>query len=160
MESKHINKLQGEIRAARSEISKLHRQMNTISKTVARELASVKQHVVSAVPREEPHPALQMKAIGRIESPFVSKNGTPRQPGLAPSATSRLRVEWGTNPDHSIANIESFSHLWLLWVFDRNGSEVVKAKVKPPRLEGDLTGLFACRTPHRPNPIGEVPPVK
>lgn len=92
--------------------------------------------------------------IGRIESCYTHKNGTPRQPALSPSALSRLRIEWGSNPHHTLEGIHLFSHIWLVWVFDRNGREAVKAKVKPPRLGGTPTGVFACRTPHRPNPIG------
>ena len=94
--------------------------------------------------------------IGCLESCFTHRNGTPRQPGLVPSAAARLRVTWGTCPEHTLAGLEAFSHVWLLFLFDQNrgGLEVVKAKVKPPRLDGAVTGLFACRTPHRPNPIG------
>ena len=94
--------------------------------------------------------------IGRLESCFSHRNGTPRQPGLAPSAVSKLRINWGTCPSHTLDGLSEFSHVWLIFLFDQNrgGLEVVKAKVKPPRLGGAHTGLFACRTPHRPNPIG------
>ena len=163
----HIKKLQGELRAARCEISKLHRQVNTLAKTVQSELLQVKHQALAISGKEEAAQNMNssfpdrcevaMRPIGRIESPFILKNGTPRQPGLAPSAVARLRVQWGTNPSHSLEGIEAFSHVWLLWVFDLNGGESVKAKVKPPRLEGEQTGVFACRTPHRPNPIGTPP---
>ena len=98
--------------------------------------------------------AWPMSPIGWIESCFAEKNGTPRQPSVAPSARARLRLRWGTNPAHAADGLSAFSHVWLLWVFDRNGGAAVKAKVRPPRLGGAPTGVFACRTPHRPNPIG------
>jgi len=95
-----------------------------------------------------------MTPIGFVESAFVLKNGTPRQPGLVSAAPARLQVRWGSSPAHALEGLEAFSHAWLLFVFDRNGGEAVKAKARPPRLGGSRTGVFACRTPHRPNPIG------
>ena len=92
--------------------------------------------------------------LGHIESPYLQKNGTPRQPGIAPAASARLRLTWGTSPQDALADIEHFSHLWLLWIFDKNDNKALKNKAKPPRLGGAATGVFACRTPHRPNPIG------
>ena len=75
-----------------------------------------------------------MRPIGRIESCFTQKNGTPRQASLAPAARARLRLRWGTNPAHALEGLAAFSHVWLLWLFDQNGGEAAKAKVKPPRL--------------------------
>ena len=87
--------------------------------------------------------------------PSSRRNGTPRQPGLARAARSRLQVTWGNHPAHTTAGLEAFSHVWLLFVFHNNrGDEVVKSKAKPPRLGGAPAGIFGCRTPHRPNPIG------
>jgi tRNA-Thr(GGU) m(6)t(6)A37 methyltransferase TsaA len=95
-----------------------------------------------------------MSPIGFVESVFACKNGTPRQPGIVPAAPARLRVRWGTSPAHALEGLGAFSHVWLLWIFDRNGGEAAKAKARPPRMLGGSTGVFACRTPHRPNPIG------
>ena len=171
-------RLRYEVKAARSEITKLHRQMNALQKAVRRELASTRKAALNAPPQQSvaggsdsgggcatagrsmpAAPAsgagLTMVPIGHIESCFVNRNGTPRQPGLAPAARSRLRLRWGTAPAHTLEGLEEFSHVWLLFVFHRNrGDEVVKAKVHPPRLHGARTGVFACRTPHRPNPLG------
>ena len=109
---------------------------------------------VVTAPASEVSAPWQMVPIGFVESAFVSKNGTPRQSGIVPAAPARLRVLWGTNPSHSLEGLGGFSHAWLLWVFDRNGGAAVKAKVRPPRLGGAPTGVFGCRTPHRPNPVG------
>lgn len=172
-------------RACKAEISKLHKRVNQLAKTVTKELAATRkealaaaagltrstpssssgvEQVLSASPSSndiamgnvQPSGIGEVPPIGRIESCFARRNGTPRQPGLAPSASSRLRVTWGTCPAHTLDGLSAFSHVWLLFVFDQNrgGPDVVKAKVKPPRLDGAPTGLFACRTPHRPNPIG------
>ena len=169
--------LLAQARAAKAECGKLHRGLNALRKEVSRELGRF-SHELSALAakgvtttsprlpggaRAEPEDALNrpagvagfsFNAVGHIESCFLQKNGTPRQAGLAPNALSRLRVRCGTNPAHSLEGLEEFSHVWLVWVFDRNGNEAVKAKVHPPRLGGQTTGLFACRTPHRPCPIG------
>ena len=88
------------------------------------------------------------KPIGYIKSIFLSKNGTPRQSGLSDFARASLTVskEVFTNPDHSLANIQEFSHLWILWVFHQNKcSTSVKAKVSPPRLCGNRVGVFSTR---------------
>jgi tRNA-Thr(GGU) m(6)t(6)A37 methyltransferase TsaA len=94
--------------------------------------------------------------IGHLRTCFVEKNGTPRQPCLCPSsaATLRLKLGQGLNNSHALEGLESFSHVWLFFVFHLNGNTAAKSKVHPPRLDGGRVGLFATRTPHRPNPIG------
>ena len=177
-----LSRVVGDARACRAEISKLHRQVNTLGRQVTRDLAATRCDALAAANAAatatpaaaggkiaRPITAAAMSAapaatrgvgqvppVGWLESCFTRRNGTPRQPGLAPAAASRLRVRWGTCPAHTLDGLGAFSHVWLLFVFDQNrgGPDVVKAKVKPPRLDGAPTGLFACRTPHRPNPIG------
>ena len=196
-------------RATKAECSKLHRGLNQLRRDVTRDLGRLHHELsLAAAPGRcggggggGGGPAHSFTPIGHIESCFLQKNGTPRQAGLAGSARARLRVRCGTNPSHALEGLENFSHVWLLWVFDRNGGEVsmlqlrgcnrlctrgcnrvqqrlqpcaseavapharvatsyglclqaVKAKVHPPRLCGEATGLFACRTPHRPCPLG------
>ncbi len=92
--------------------------------------------------------------IGFIESCFKERFGTPRQPGLVPSSWGQLRLRPELNLSEALEGLEGFSHLWLIFVFHQNMNKGVNAKVQPPRLEGEKTGLFATRTPHRPNPIG------
>jgi tRNA-Thr(GGU) m(6)t(6)A37 methyltransferase TsaA len=92
--------------------------------------------------------------IGYIESCFKERFGTPRQPGLVPSSWGRLQLRPELNLNDALEDLEGFSHLWLIFVFHQNMNKGVNAKVQPPRLEGGKTGLFATRTPHRPNPIG------
>ena len=106
---------------------------------------------------EEP---LQVRPIGRIRTPFIEKNGTPRQGCVVPSAHAELQVNLTGHPPgtlnaaHALEGLSTFSHVWLLWIFDRDAGIATKSKIRPPRLDGIKTGLYSTRTPHRPNAIG------
>ncbi|CAH6790360.1 tRNA (adenine(37)-N6)-methyltransferase [Phodopus roborovskii] len=94
--------------------------------------------------------------IGYLESCFSAKNGTPRQPSICSHSRACLKIRKSifNNPDHSLMGLEQFSHVWILFVFHKNGHLNYKAKVQPPRLNGAKTGVFSTRSPHRPNAIG------
>ena len=96
-----------------------------------------------------------MKIIARVQNDFSSKFGIPRQSGLAPSALSRVVFEPEyRNPD-ALRGLEDFSHLWLIWEFSEAKREDWSPTVRPPRLGGNARmGVFATRSPFRPNPIG------
>ncbi|MBQ4037809.1 MAG: tRNA (N6-threonylcarbamoyladenosine(37)-N6)-methyltransferase TrmO [Clostridia bacterium] len=96
-----------------------------------------------------------MKIIARIRTDFPSKFAIPRQSGLLESLESRIEFEKEfENPDY-VRGIEDFSHLWLLWCFSENESKGSSPTVRPPRLGGNTrVGVFATRSPFRPNPIG------
>lgn len=100
--------------------------------------------------------SLTLTPIGHIKSMFHQKNGTPRQSGLIKSARASLTINKAVfnNPEHSLEDLSSFSHVWLIWVFHANGGVAVKAKVAPPRLKGKRVGVFSSRSPHRPCPLG------
>lgn len=96
--------------------------------------------------------------IGLIESPYKEKFGTPRQPGLVAESRGAIVLRDDLNPD-AFDGLVDFSHAWVLFVFHENqsvreGRPTVKTKVHPPRLQGKAVGVFATRSPHRPNPIG------
>jgi len=95
-----------------------------------------------------------VEPIGIIESCFKDKFGTPRQPGLVKKSWARLRLRGDLQPEESLQGLEGFSHVWLIWLFHQNKVARFHSKVHPPRLGGQSMGLFATRTPHRPNPIG------
>uniref|UniRef100_A0A8C6W4D6 tRNA (adenine(37)-N6)-methyltransferase n=1 Tax=Nannospalax galili TaxID=1026970 RepID=A0A8C6W4D6_NANGA len=99
---------------------------------------------------------LLTEPIGYLESCFSAKNGTPRQPSICSHSRACLRIRKSifNNPEHSLMGLEQFSHIWILFVFHKNGHLSYKAKVKPPRLNGAKTGVFSTRSPHRPNAIG------
>lgn len=92
--------------------------------------------------------------IGFIETCFKERFGTPRQPQLAPSSWGVVSLRPELNLDEALDGLAGFSHVWLIFLFHQNANKGVNAKVHPPRMEGEKIGLFATRTPHRPNPIG------
>ena len=94
-------------------------------------------------------------SIGVIRSAFPEKFGIPRQPGLVPE--SRATVEMENNPEFRTAlqALEKFSHCWIIFAFHDVDAGHWNPTVRPPRLGGaKRVGLFASRSPHRPNPIG------
>lgn len=98
--------------------------------------------------------SFSLEPIGYIETPFKEKFGTPRQPSLVPSSWGRVRLRPELNLREALDGLLGFSHVWLIFVFHQNSNKGIKAKIHPPRMAGEKTGLFATRTPHRPNPLG------
>ena len=96
-----------------------------------------------------------MKIIARIHSDFPEKFGIPRQSGLVPDTRARIVFEPEyRNPD-ALRGIEGYSHLWLIWSFSRAERDTWSPTVRPPRLGGNTrVGVFATRSPFRPNAIG------
>lgn len=101
------------------------------------------------------HSLESLKVIARIKTPFSEKFGIPRQSGIVEElkATIVFEPEY-RNPD-AVRGIEGFSHIWLLWGFYGTERKDWSATVAPPRLGGKTRiGVFATRSPFRPNPIG------
>jgi tRNA-Thr(GGU) m(6)t(6)A37 methyltransferase TsaA len=96
---------------------------------------------------------LTLSPIGIIRTPFTDRYRAPRQPGAGgvPSE-GRVLLNAGCNYEQALEDLEGFERIWLLYWFDRN--EGWRPKVLPPRGPGARRGLFATRSPHRPNPIG------
>ena len=98
---------------------------------------------------------IPMHIIARIRSDFPTKFGIPRQSGLVEDlrATVVFEPEY-RNPD-ALRGLEEFSHLWLIWQFSQAVRDTWSPTVRPPRLGGNARmGVFATRSPFRPNPIG------
>lgn len=95
-----------------------------------------------------------MEAIGYIESPFPNKFSVPRQSGIVKEIYSKIVLFPKFQASDSLQGLESFSHIWIQWLFHENNYSQFKAKISPPRLEGKKIGVFATRSPHRPNSIG------
>lgn len=96
-----------------------------------------------------------MEYIARIRSAFPEKFGIPRQSGLVQALRAEIVFEEKyRNPD-ALRGIEQFSHLWLIWEFSEAKRSTWSPTVRPPRLGGnERLGVFATRSPFRPNPIG------
>lgn len=97
---------------------------------------------------------ITLEVIAHIHTDFPAKFGIPRQSGLADTRATVLFVPKYRNPD-ALRGLEEFSHLWLLWGFSGNIRQEWSPTVRPPRLGGNKrVGVFASRSPFRPNPIG------
>ena len=97
----------------------------------------------------------QFNVVGVIQSPYKQKFAIPRQPGLIPEATGYLLLEDDYSDEAILRGIDSFSHLWLLFVFHETADKGWSPMVRPPRLGGNARkGVFATRATFRPNPVG------
>ena len=93
--------------------------------------------------------------IGYINSPFKEKFAVPRQAKLAASVRATIKLADDTNNIDTVRELEQFSHLWLLFLFDQNLAQGWTPTVRPPRLGGNKkVGVFASRATFRPNGIG------
>lgn len=97
---------------------------------------------------------MEIKVIAHIENDFTGKFGIPRQSGLS-GIMSRIVFEPGYRVPEAFRGIEGYSHLWLIWQFSEAVRKDWTPTVRPPRLGGNTRmGVFATRSPYRPNPIG------
>ncbi|MDE6589960.1 MAG: tRNA (N6-threonylcarbamoyladenosine(37)-N6)-methyltransferase TrmO, partial [Oscillospiraceae bacterium] len=96
-----------------------------------------------------------MEPIARIRSEFPTKFGVPRQAGLVEALRAAVVFEPQYRVPDALRGIDGFSHLWLIWEFSENKQAGWSPTVRPPRLGGNQRmGVFATRSPFRPNPIG------
>lgn len=99
--------------------------------------------------------SLDVSPICVIETPFKEKFGVPRQPMLIPEALGKMEFPKNDFFMEAFRGIEGFSHLWLIFSFHEAIHEGHKALVRPPRFSGkEKWGVFATRSPHRPNHLG------
>jgi len=97
----------------------------------------------------------EFAAIGIIHTPYRQKFAIPRQPNLVPEAEGRILFAPEYADSNSLRALDEFSHLWLLFVFHDVADRGWSPTVQPPRLGGkERVGVFASRSPFRPNPIG------
>lgn len=98
---------------------------------------------------------MEIKPIGHIYNSYTGKFGIPRQSGLAGGVVSRIIFADPFSSEEAFREIEGFSHLWLLWEFSENEERGWSLTVRPPKLGGNRrVGVFATRSPFRPNPVG------
>ena len=98
---------------------------------------------------------MEITPIARFHSPFPEKFGIPRQSGLAAGLHGRIVLEPAFRDPSALRGLDGFSHLWLIWEFSGNKTRNWQPTVRPPRLGGNTRlGVFATRSPFRPNPLG------
>lgn len=98
---------------------------------------------------------MRLKRIARICSDFPTKFGIPRQSGLVPGLRARIVFEPEYRRREALEGLEGYSHVWLIWEFSEAAREGWSATVRPPRLGGNARrGVFATRSPFRPNALG------
>ena len=98
---------------------------------------------------------IQVEPIGHLRSPYREKFGVPRQSGMVPEARGRLVFKKPFRREEALRGLEEFTHLWIVFLFDQVKEAEVKLSVRPPRLGGnERIGVFASRSPFRPNPVG------
>ena len=99
---------------------------------------------------------LELKPIAYIRTDFPEKFGIPRQSGIIPELKGKIVFEPEYRDANALRGIESYTHLWLIWGFSANKTqEKWEPTVRPPRLGGNTrVGVFATRSPYRPNPLG------
>ena len=96
-----------------------------------------------------------MKIIARIKSEFPEKFGIPRQSGLVSSLKAQIIFEEEYRSVDAVRGLDEFSHLWIIWQFSKAVRDTWSPTVRPPRLGGNKRiGVFATRSPFRPNAIG------
>ncbi len=96
---------------------------------------------------------LILQPIGIIRTPFTDRVDAPRQPDhVGGGSSGKIILEPGQNFEQALEDLDGFEKIWLIYQFDRNANW--KPKVLPPRADRTKRGVFATRSPHRPNPIG------
>ena len=98
---------------------------------------------------------MDFEPIAHLYNDFPTKFGLPRQSGMSEHLLSRVVMETKYRSREAFRGIEDFEYLWLIWVFDAMGKREWSPTVRPPKLGGNKRmGVFATRSPNRPNPIG------
>ena len=96
-----------------------------------------------------------MEPIAHIRTDFSTKFGVPRQAGLVPALRGRVVFTPDCRNPDALRGLEGFSHIWLIWHFSESERETWSPTVRPPRLGGNVRmGVFATRSPFRPNALG------
>jgi len=96
-----------------------------------------------------------MKAVAHVRSEFPSKFGIPRQAGLVEELRATVVFDPAYRDPEALRGLEGFSHIWLIWEFSEAVRDTWSPTVRPPRLGGNTRmGVFATRSPFRPNPVG------
>eukprot|EP00516_Mucochytrium_quahogii_P010333 CAMPEP_0203775900 /NCGR_PEP_ID=MMETSP0099_2-20121227/6402_1 /ASSEMBLY_ACC=CAM_ASM_000209 /TAXON_ID=96639 /ORGANISM=" , Strain NY0313808BC1" /LENGTH=320 /DNA_ID=CAMNT_0050674757 /DNA_START=1479 /DNA_END=2441 /DNA_ORIENTATION=- len=137
---KRYRQMSAALEALRVENAKLAKEMRMGKQDASRRKAS-----------------LEVGAIGKVESVFSSRNYTPNQPTRVPSSRARIVLDVNLSGfrQGSIDGLEDFGYLWVIFHFHDNNNRSSKSKILPPRKPDNVkVGVFCCRSPNRPNPLG------
>lgn len=96
---------------------------------------------------------VEQRAIGVVRSPYRELNGTPRQATLAAAVPGEIALFAHVQPQHALAGLADYSHVWVVAMFHGNTNVAYHPRVAPPLLGGARTGVFGSRSPHRPNAL-------
>lgn len=146
------------LRFSINSLTHVHRKEIDAIKTTLRDFKCLNclpvKPTVDEKPKEE-STTVDFTPIGHIRTVFADKRAVPRQANIADTILSRIELckDLYTNPEQSLETLEDYSHFWILYHFHKNESHF-KPKISPPRLDGKKVGVFATRSPHRPNAIG------
>uniref|UniRef100_A0A3P9CVX4 tRNA methyltransferase O n=1 Tax=Maylandia zebra TaxID=106582 RepID=A0A3P9CVX4_9CICH len=160
--SEHMDKLNQQVSVMRKEIKNLRQTLDSAIRAHRKQLLAVQALDTVSVLQNLTLIFLsfagdiQTVPIGYISSCFSVKNGTPRQPTICGPSRAELRIQPSVfnNPEHALVGLEQYSHVWIIFLFHKNGHLSYKAKVRPPRLNGQRVGVYSTRSPHRPNALG------
>lgn len=98
---------------------------------------------------------MEIEVIARIHAPFKEKFGIPRQSGLATELKGEIHFEKKYADMKAVEGLEGYDYIWLIWEFEGVESDEFRPRIRPPRLGGNTyIGVFASRSPFRPNPLG------
>lgn len=110
---------------------------------------------IGFMPAKPPTDSWTLKTIAYIHNDFPTKFGLPRQSGMLEGCLSTIVFETAYRNADALRGIEGYSHIWLIWGFSQMAREGFTPMVRPPRLGGNRRiGVFATRSPNRPNPLG------
>jgi len=100
-------------------------------------------------------PRFEFESIGILNSPYQQRFGIPHQAGVSQGLNGIIKLKPDADFKTALRGLDTFSHIWVMFVFHSHGGKKWKPSIRPPRLGGNKkVGLFASRSPHRPNPIG------
>lgn len=145
-------KAERQLKQAKAKIQLLETETTTSSSSSSSSSTASSSSSVARLPA-----GILMRPIGIVESVWPRRNGTPRQACLVPSSRANITFHPWVHPTQSLDSLCEFSHVWVIFLFHFNTNlhkDNVRPLIRPPRLGRKKVGMYATRTPHRPNNLG------
>ena len=135
-----------------SEDNQIHRKLDCISCIIAPEDPESWNEVLESIQHIANNGTMLIHPIGFIECDFQEKFGIPRQNGIIPALEGKVILAPEYRSEDAFRELDSFSHVWLVWQFSQALNDTYNLTVRPPRMGGNTrVGVFASRAPYRPN---------